>query len=326
MKLLAYEVRPDEEPYFQKLAQGHGVEITRMAAVPLPGNAHFTRGVDGVSVLGQGKINRELLELWKTNGVRAVSTRTVGYNHIDLAAARELGIAVCHADYPPTGVADYTVMLLLLCLRHYKQALWRGQVNDFSLNGLCGREVNRLTVGIVGGGRIGKAVAQNLSGFGCRLLVYSRHEDAELRRLAEYVDLETLYRTCDVVSLHLPLTPETYHLINRDSIAKMKDGVVILNCARGELADLSALIEGIETEKIGALGLDVVEGEEGITHVDHRIDIIANRNMAYLKQFRNVVMTQHMAFYTDVAVESMVRCGVEGLLQMLAGDPCKTQL
>lgn len=327
MKFYFYEVRPDERPYLDRHAAAHpDVTFCYTDAVPSQETAELANGFDGVSILGQGVINRKLLQLWKNCGVRAVSTRTVGYNHIDLDAAKELGIAVCNADYPPTGVADYTVMLMLMCLRHYKQALWRGQVNDFSLGGLMGKEMNQLTVGIIGGGRIGGAVLQNLSGFGCRLLVYSHREDPKLKEIATYVDLDTLYRESDIISLHLPLTPDTYHIINRESIAKMKDGVVLINTARGGLAEMKALIDGIESEKIGALGLDAVEGEEGIIHVDHRVDIIANRNMAYLKQFRNVVMTQHMAFYTDVAIESMVNCGVTGLYTLLNQENCRTRL
>ena len=140
------------------------------------------------------------------------------------------------------------------------------------------------------------------------------------------MDLETLYRESDVITLHVPLTPETEHMINRQSIAKMKDGVVLVNCARGELTDIDALVEGIETLKIGALGMDTVEGEQGIIHRDHRTDILANRNMFYLHQFRNVIMTQHMAFYTREAVESMVRCGIEGVAEMARTGEYRTRL
>lgn len=134
--------------------------------------------------------------------------------------------------------------------------------------------------------------------------------------VAEYVSLEELYRRADIITLHMPLVPATKYIINRESISMMKLGVIIINCARGPLADPDALIEGIESEKIGALGLDVIDGEEGITHVDHRVDIISNQKMAYLRQFRNVVMTQHMAFYTEEAVASMARCGIAGILDM----------
>lgn len=252
--------------------------------------------------------------------------RTVGYNHIDLKHAEKLGIQVCNAAYAPNGVADFTVMLLLMCLRNYKQAMWRGQVNDFSLQGLQGRELKDLTVGIVGTGRIGQQMMKNLSGFGCRMLCYDPHQSEAAAKLGENVVLDVLLQTCDIITLHMPLLPSTYHMINDETLAKMKDGVILLNCARGELADIEALIRGIESKKIGALGIDTLEGDEEIVHADHRTDILANRNWFYLHQFRNVIMTQHMAFYTDAAVTSMVRCGLEGICCMAEGRICPTKL
>lgn len=326
MKIFAYEVREDERESFEKMRREWKVELGMSEAVPSPETALLAEGCGGVTILGQGTIDGELLKIWREAGVRFLSTRTMGYNHIDLEAAQREKIQVCNANYPPTGVADFTVMLMLMCLRNYKPAMWRGQVNDFSLRGLQGREMKDMTVGIMGTGRIGCAVMKNLSGFGCRLLAYDLYENEKVKELAEYVDLDTFYRECDIISLHMPLLESTYHLVNKESLQKMKDGVIIINCARGELADMDSMIEGIESGKIGALGLDVVEGEEGITHVDHRTDILSNRDMAYLRQFKNVVMTQHMAFYTDAAVESMVRCGVEGLVTMKETGTCPTEL
>lgn len=326
MKLYMYEVRPDEREDIRSQCQRLSVDAVCSGDVPTLENARRTVGFDAVSVLGQGRIDRPVLERYAAQGVRYLSTRTVGYDHIDLEAAHSLGIAVCNAGYPPDGVADFAVMLMLMCLRHYKQAMWRGMVNDFSLQGLQGRDMSSLTVGVMGTGRIGTQVLKNLSGFGCRLLAYNRHETAEAARYARFVDLDTLYRECDVISLHLPLNPATEHIIDRESIAKMKDGVILVNCARGELTDIEALVEGIETLKIGALGMDTVEGEAGIVHSDHRTDILANRNVFYLHQFRNVIMTQHMAFYTRQAVQSMVRCGVEGPVEMARTGKYPTRL
>lgn len=326
MKIYAYEVREDEIEFFEEMQKELHVEIILSEEVPSLRNANAVKGCEGITILGQGNINEELLECWKQLGVKYLSTRTIGYNHIDLKYAEKAGIKVCNANYPPTGVADFTIMLILMCLRNYKQAMWRGQVNDFSLKGLLGREMKDLTIGIMGTGRIGYTVMKNLTGFGCKLLAYDVYENEQVKELAEYVDMDTIFRECDVISLHLPLLDSTYHIINKETINRMKDGVIIINCARGELADMDAMIKGIERGKIGALGLDVVEGEEGITHVDHRIDILSNRHMAYLRQFRNVVMTPHMAFYTDAAVESMVRCGIQGITDMKKNGTCSTEL
>ena len=210
----------------------------------------------------------ELEALAKLN-VHYISTRTIGYNHIDLEQAEKLGIHVCNASYAPNGVADFTIMMMLMCLRQYKQALWRGQVNDFSLSGLMGREMKDLTVGVMGTGRIGAQVIRELSGFGCRILAYDVRKNPAVTPPAIYVDLDTLYAESDIITLHMPLFDSTKEIINRESIGKMKKGVVLINCARGE---------------------------EKIIHQDHKTDILADRNWFYLHQFRNVIMTQHMAF------------------------------
>ena len=326
MKIMVYEARPDEMADLNTQAARLGVEIETTSAVPTLENASLATGCLGVSILGQGKIDAPLLDAYKALGVGYLSTRTIGYDHIDLDHALAIGIRVCNASYAPNGVADFTVMMMLMCLRQYKQALWRGQVNDFSLTGLQGREMKDLTIGIIGTGRIGTQVIRNLSGFGCRILAYDLRRNPAVESQVTYVDFDTLLGQSDVISLHMPLLESNRHMINREAIARMKDGVVIINCSRGELADIEALIEGIETEKIGALGMDTAEGDEGIIHADHRVDILPNRNWFYLHQFRNVIMTQHMAFYTDAAVASMVRCGLEGICQMASGKLCPTEL
>ena len=326
MKICAYEVREDEKKDFARMAEKLQVEIELHDEVPGPDTAALAEGCEGVTMLGMGKINKELLDMWKSMGVQCISTRTIGYNHIDTDYAKEIGMQVCNAAYPPSGVAEFTLMLMLMCLRNYKQSLWRGQVNDFALQGLQGKEIGSMTVGVIGTGKIGTQVIKYLTGFGCRILAYDMYPNAALKDVVEYVELDELFAKADMITLHTPLLDSTYHLVNAETIAKMKDGVVLINCARGELMDTTSLIEGIESGKIGALGLDVVEGERGIAHEDHRIDILSNQQMAYLRQFRNVTMTPHMAFYTDVAVSHMVECGVAGLVEMLQNGDYFTKI
>lgn len=317
MKIVVFQLRDDEKEVIETVKKEHPeLEIILTEQDPSFKQDELLNGAEGVSILGMKKIGKEILEYWKKQGIRFLSTRTIGFDHIDIDYAKKINIRVCNASYAPNGVADFTIMLMLMCLRNYKQALWRGQVNDFSLYGLQGKEMRSLCVGVIGSGKIGETVIQNLSGFGCDILVYDPHKKETLKQYAKYVSLDTLYKKSDIISLHVPLTKESEYMINDESIEKMKEGVILINCARGGLADLDALIRGIESEKIGALGLDTVDGEEGITHVDHRVDILSNQKMAYLRQFRNVVMTQHMAFYTKEAVDSMVRCGIFGILDM----------
>ena len=326
MKIYAFEVRNDEIASLVYCSEQYNIELKISQEVPTINNAKDVLGYDGVTILGQGKINRELLSLYHDYGVKYLTTRTIGYDHIDLQAAKEFGIQVCNASYPPNGVADFTVMMILMCLRNFKEGFWRGYVNDFSLKGLQGKDLNSCIVGVLGTGKIGKQVIKNLSGFGCKILAYDLYENEEVKQYATYTTLEEIYQKADIITLHMPLLPETKHIINHESIAKMKDGIIIINCARGELACIEALVEGIESQKIGALGIDTLEGEQGIIHQDRRSDIISNRNWFYLHQFRNVIMTQHMAFYTVQAVESMVLCGIEGIVEMSKGQKYKTQI
>ncbi len=326
MKIYVYSVRDDEKAYLERYMCRDDVEITLSPKEPTLENASSLAGFDGVSILGQTKIDQPLLDEWKRQGIRYLSTRTIGYNHIDVAYARSIGMRVCNANYAPNGVADFTVMMMLLVLRNYKPSLWRGQVYDFSLEGLQGREMRSLTVGIIGTGRIGTAVIQNLSGFGCKMLAHDIRENEAVKKWAAYVDLKTLYQESDIITLHMPLLESTYHLIDREAIHQMKDGVILVNCARGELMNLDDLIDELESGKIGGLGLDTVESEEGLIHLDLRTKILNNRRIAYIRQFPNVVMTQHMAFYTREAVESMVRCGIEGILDMAKNQRGQTEI
>ena len=278
MKITAYEVRPDEKDYLLAAAQQEQIEITLVQGPMTQDNIDRAEGADGITILGDTKMDAALIEETAKRRIRVVATRTIGYDHIDLNAAKSNGVHVCNGYYDPDGVAEYTVMLILMSLRNYKQALFRGNANDYSLGGLIGRE---------------------------------------LRNLTEYCSLEELYAKSDIISLHTPLSNQTRYMIDKKAIDQMKDGVILINCARGELMRVDDIIEGIETRKIGALGLDVIEHEEGIYHMDRRSDILANRNMAYLRQFPNVTMTQHIAFYTEEAVKSMAESGIVNVVKCL---------
>lgn len=326
VKIAVYDVREDEKAKLKQLEAQLGVELHLTTEGFRPDTVEFAKGCSGASFLGQNDIGEEVLIKCKELGVMHLSTRTVGFNHVDVKLAKELGFRVSNAGYPPYGVAEFTLMLMLMVLRSYKPALWRQQVNDYSLAGLQGRELRNMTVGVIGTGKIGSAVVEMLHGFRCRILANSAVENDVVRQYAEYVDLETIYKECDIISIHVPLTEESRHMINHDTIAKMKDGVILINTARGELMDIHALTEGIESRKIGALAMDVFENEHAIYHQDLKNDIIKNREMAYLRQFPNVVLTQHIAFYTNANVESMVQCGIESLVAFANGETYACEL
>lgn len=314
MKLTFYGLWEDERPKLNELTQKYGFECVATNDVLSMDNAALCKGSAGVSVLGKCAVDEELLRTLHGYGIRYLSTRSIGYNHIDLKAAKKYGFRLCNSQYPPDSVAEFTLMLMLMSLRKYKQALWLQQVNDYALDYLKGDILRDKTVGVVGTGHIGGRVIELLSGFGCRILFYSVDYDPKVAQSAEFADLDTLYAESDIITFHLPLLPATKHMINRDSLKKLKKGVILINTARGELFETEALIEGIESCKIGALAMDVFEGEDGIYHVDLTDDIVRNRDMAYLRQFPNVVLTQHMAFYTQLSMDSMIENSVQGLV------------
>lgn len=312
MKVTVYNCREfDEKELFLKYGEEWGIELVLCPDAPNMENIALAKGSECVDII-TSKMTRELLAGLKENGVRYLTTRTIGYDHIDLAAAKELGITVANAPYGPNGVADYAVMLILMSIRKMKRIVERTNIQDYSLQGIQGRELKDLTVGVIGTGRIGRTVIHNLSGFGCHIVAYDLYENEEVKKDAEYVTLEEMWKRADVITLHAPLTEENHHMIGKDTIEKMKDGVVIINTARGGLIDSEALISGIEAGKIGAAGLDVVENEFGLYYYDRKSDVLDNRELAILRGFPNVIVTHHMAFYTDDCVETVVRDSLMG--------------
>lgn len=308
MKVLVYNYRDfDEKKWFDKYSQELGIELKICREAPEMGkNIDLAKGCDALSII-TSKIPEEMVQAFYDYGIRYISTRTIGYDHIAIHKAQELGIKVGNAIYGPDGVADYAIMLMLMSIRKMKRIMQRAEIQDFSLKGIQGRELHDFTVGVIGTGRIGRTVIKHLSGFGCRIQAYDLYENEEVKTYADYVSLDKLLSTSDIITLHTPLTEENLHLINKDSIAKMKHDVVIVNTARGGLIDSEALIEGLENGKIAAAGLDVVEKEFGLYYNDLKSDILDNRELAILRSFPNVIVTPHMAFYTDNAIESMVK-------------------
>lgn len=326
MKFAVYGLWEAERSMLTKMSERLGFDYVVTTEPVSLDNVDMCERCDGVSSLGKVNANAELLAALAKKGVRYFSTRTIGYNHIDLAAAKRYGIKVCNSTYPPDSVAEFTIMLTLLCLRKYKQTLWRQQVNDYSLDGMKGEVLGKMTVGVFGGGRIGYKVMQILQGFGCRILCCSDDRRDEVAAIARYVDAEELYAQSDIITYHVPCLPSTKHILNERSLAKMKDGVVLINTARGELFDIKALIKGIEEKKIGALAMDVLEGEDGIYHENRIADILRNRDMAYLRQFPNVILTPHMAFYTQLSMESMMQISMESLVEFIATGSAKMEI
>ena len=274
----------------------------------------------------------------------AIARAGAGVNNIPVERCSEAGVVVFNTPGAnANAVKELVLCAMLLASRDViggaawvKEQARAGDVDvaaavEKGKSAFVGPELYRKTLGVVGLGAIGALVANIGLSLGMDVYGYDPYlsVDAALRldrHIKVVKELDTLYASSDYITLHLPYMEATKDTVNAAAIAKMKDGVILVNCSRGELADLEALVEGIESEKLGALGMDTSEGEEGIIHEDHRVDILANRNWFYLHQFRNVIMTQHMAFYTDAAVESMVDCGIRGICRMAAGERFVTEL
>lgn len=325
MKLFVYSYREfDEAEFFQKFAEEYHVELGICHDAPTMDNAYLAEGYPYVSIITT-KIDEALMNRFHALGVKMISTRTIGYDHIDLEAAKKCGISVGNVTYSPECVADYTVMLMLMSIRKMKRIMQREEINDFSLPGIQGKEMPNFTVGVIGTGRIGRAVIRDISGFGCQIYAYDLYENDEVKKYAQYVSLDEIYEKCDMITLHMPLTEENMHLIDEKAIQKMQDGVVLINTARGGLIDTKALIDGLESGKVGAAGLDVIEDEFGMYYFDRKSDVLSKRDLYILRGFPNVVVTPHMAFYTDQAVSDMVKHSIESCLLHEAGkeDPCR---
>lgn len=320
MKMMVYSFRDfDEKAYYDDFCAREGFEYVTCPDYPSVDNAHLCKGCDAIATI-VCDINAPLLEALAAQGVRYICTRSIGTEHIDMQAARRLGMRVASASYSPESVANYAIMLMLMCCRKFPYVLDRARLQDYSLPGKRGRELSAMTVGVIGTGRIGKTVLRHLSGFGCRLLGYDRYADDEAKTLCEMVDLDTVYRECDVISLHCPANAQNRHMIDAGAIARMKQDVILINTARGGLIDTMALVDGLESGKIGAAGLDVIENEYGLYYINHTGKAMKNRELALLNAFPNVIVAPHAAFYTDVSIKDMVRCTVEACAAFERGE------
>lgn len=317
MKIFAYAMREfDEKGFFEKYSKELGCEYGYTTEYPNPDNVELARGYDAISAT-PCNLNADMLDRFYAVGVRYVATRSIGVDHIDLNHAKELGMGVCHVSYAPETVADYSIMLMLMCCRNICHILERSKVQDYTLKGKMGRDISDCTVGVIGAGQIGRTVIKHLSTFGCRILAYDLYPNEESAKTAEYVSLDELYAQSDIITLHAPATADNYHLLNAEAFAKMKDDVIVINTARGTLIDTAALIDAIENGKIGHAALDVLEQENGLYYANRMGDPIPNRDLAILRSFPNVILSPHTAFYTEKVVRDMAYKCMKGVLDMM---------
>lgn len=324
MNVAVFDTKPYDRQYLQRaLATG---TITwqfhefRLSTQTVPA----ATGATSVCVFVNDRVEAACLDGLKQLGVRHVALRCAGFNNVDLEVAKRLGILVTRVPaYSPHAVAEHTLALLLTLNRRIHRAYNRVRELNFSLNGLVGFDLFGKTVGIVGTGKIGRLTAQIFRGFGCQVLAFDTQPDAawaDAHQVA-YTDLNTLFEQADIISLHVPLFPQTKHLINEQSIARMKPGAYIVNTSRGKLIDTTALIAALKSGHLGGVALDVYEEEEGIFFEDHSGDVLQDDELSRLLTFPNVLITSHQAFLTHEALTEIARVTVENIARIAVGTP-----
>ena len=292
----------DEAALFRVLAPRFGVLLTITDAPVSEANVELALGDQSVSVGHKTRITNSTLRALGRAGVRYVSARSIGLDHVDVEYAKSVGISVEGITYSADSVADYTLMLMLMGVRHARSVICRADARDYRLNDVRGRELRDLTVGVIGTGRIGAAVLDRLRGFGCRVLTH----DSRPQGFTPHVPLDELLQQSDVVSLHTPLTADTHHLLDRRRIEQMKHGAFIVNTGRGALLDTEALLWALESGRLGGAALDVLEGEEGIFYADCRNRPVGSEALRRLQAMPNVLISPHTAYYTDHVMTDMV--------------------
>lgn len=322
MKTTVYDTKRYDRQVLTAVAWADGIEWRFLEFRLTKETAATAKGSRAVCVFVNDQLDRECLEILAAGGVELVALRCTGFNNVDLAAAKELGITVTRVPvYSPHAVAEHAVALLLTLNRKVHRSFNRVRELNFSLDGLVGFDLHGKTAGIVGTGKIGRIVARILLGFGMKVIAHDPFpmpEWAEREGIA-YVDAAELAGRSDVISLHVPLTPETHHLVCRETLELMKPGAILINVSRGGLIDTSALIEALKSGRLGGVALDVYEEEEGIFFEDLSGKVLQDDDLARLLTFPNALITSHQAFLTHEALDDIARTTITNLRALAEG-------
>ncbi|MCH8570061.1 2-hydroxyacid dehydrogenase [Nesterenkonia sp. AY15] len=322
MRVAVYSAKPYDEQFLTDANVAHGHELSFLETRLSPETLPLAAGAHAVCVFVNDDVGGPVLDGLSRLGVRNVMLRSAGFNNVDLKAAAKLGISVSRVPgYSPHAVAEHCVALVMSLNRQIHRAYNRVREGNFALNGLMGFDLHGRTVGVVGAGRIGTCFARIMLGFGCRVVVSDPHPSEECRRMGvEYLPLEEVLAHSDIVSLHLPLTPQTHHFIQAERLASMRDGVMLINTSRGALIDTSAVIDALKQGKIGYLGLDVYEEEEDLFFEDLSDEVLHDDEFSRLLTFPNVLITGHQAFFTRDAMTHIVTTTMENLTAAARGE------
>lgn len=315
MKITFFSTQNFEKELFEQLNRQYHHQIHYHDYHLNPFTVSSIEPTDGVCCFVNDCLNTAVIDVLFQKGVKLIALRSAGYNHVDCKYAEQKGIKVCYVpSYSPEAVAEYAVALMLCLNRKIHRAYNRVREGNFSLNGLMGFNLKGKTVGIIGTGKIGVALARIIKGFGCEVLAFDEYPNEFCLNLGvQYVDLNTLLSNADIISLNCTLTHQTRHLINMESVRKLKHGVMLINTGRGALIETKAAIEGLKTGRIGYLGIDVYEEEGPLFFEDHSADIINDDLFCRLLTFPNVLITGHQGFFTQEAIARIAQTTLDNI-------------
>ncbi len=328
MKIAFFDAHSYEIAAFQKSIHFRSHELAFFEPRLTEKTAGLARGYDAVCSFVNDRLDRATISILSNEGVKVIALRCAGFNHVDLSAAKEFGISVVRVpEYSPYAVAEHAVSLILSLNRKIHRAYSRVREGNFSLDGLVGFDLHGKTVGVIGTGRIGTAFAKIMVGFGSKVVAYDKKPNEELKRLGvTFVELKKVFESSDILSLHIPLTPETHHLIDQARFQQCKPGVMLINTSRGALVDTKALIQALKNGKVGSAGLDVYEEEEGVFFKNLSNQILQDDQLARLLTFPNVLLTSHQAFLTNEALANIADTTFENLNAFQKGEKLINQV
>ncbi len=323
MKVAFFDSKNYDIESFQKF-KTKGLEFKFFETKLTPDTVELARGYNAVCVFVNDVVNKEVIEKLVSFKVQLIALRCAGYNNVDIKAAQGKIKVVRVPAYSPNAVAEHTMALLLTSIRRIHKAYIRIKDFNFSLSGLTGFDLCGKTIGVIGTGKIGKEFIDICNGFKMNVLAYDIAQNKDVK--AKYTDLNTLFEKSDIISLHCPLTPQTQYIINKQSIEKMKKGVVIINTSRGALINADDLLEGIKSRKIGAACLDVYEEEAGVFFNDFSGHIIDDDTLARLITMPNVILTSHQAFLTTEALNNIAETTINNILDIEKNNSSKNEV
>jgi len=327
MQIAFFSAKSYERQFFDEAVRGHDIRLNYLEPRLALQTAPLAAGHQGVCVFVNDVLDAEVLGRLAEDGVRLIALRCAGFNNVALPTAAELDMTVVRVPaYSPHAVAEHTIGLILALNRRLHRAYARVRDGNFSLAGLLGFDLYGHTAGVVGTGRIGSLVARLLQAFGCNVLLHDPYPDEQSKAYGRYVPLEELYAESDIISLHCPLTPQTAHLVNAESIAQMRRGVMLINTSRGALIQTTAIIKGLKSGRIGSLAIDVYEEEEALFFEDLSGEVIQDDVFARLLTFPNVLITGHQAFFTREALQAIAETTAANIADFAAGRACSNQV